>query len=144
MDLWESIAGCAASSVVDWLVCIQTLESMAGCNCVKRVVVGMHTDIVKVCLAAIGIKKLSDDLVGTHTDIEKEWLGVIVLKAQCYNGWYAYRQEVSVGRLGIPPFSPSSRIAQGVTVQVFHLGALIGLSNSYGFHRVFLQKPQVF
>ena len=74
MDLWESIAGCAASSVVNWLVCIyiQTMESMVGCYCVKRAVVGIHTDIVKVCLAAIGSKKL--------------------------------RQEVSVGRLGVPPF----------------------------------------
>jgi len=43
----------------------------------------MHTDIVNICLAAIGFKKLSTGLVGTRTDIGKVWWGVIVLKAQC-------------------------------------------------------------
>ena len=61
--LWESIVGCVASSVVNWLVCIQRLESMAGCYCVKSSVLR---------------------LAGMHTDINcKSMVGVIALKEQC-------------------------------------------------------------
>ena len=74
-----------------------------------------------------------------HAVIGKVWLCVIVLKALL--NWLVSIQTESLN--WETRNSPSSRITQGVTVQVFHLGAPIGLSNSRSFHRVFTEPTSI-
>jgi len=86
--------------------------------------VGCHTIVSRV-----GINVLRNGVMVKHvqlvcTELIGEW------EEKAYTTGSLRRET-----LRIPIFSPSLRVAQGVKMQVSHLGTSLALLNSCGFHR---------